>query len=432
MGGAACWQFAVHYPDRWFAANPGAGFAETPEFLRTFQQEKLDPPWYERQLWHMYDCTDYAVNLSHCPTVAYSGEIDKQKQAADIMQEAMAKQGIDLVHIIGPQTPHRYHPQSAAEVEQHMTALAEKGRSPLPRHIHFTTYTLKYNRAGWVTIDALGEHWQEARVDGELTQLGKIRITTRNVAALTLSMPTGRYPSDPLEPPALSIDGQEPTGLPHLRSDRSWICPLYREGDSWRVGRRSEAGLKKRHNLQGPIDDAFMDSFVFVRPTGKCAHPAMERFAQSELAHAIEHWRRHFRGDARVKDDTAVTEDDIASANLVLWGDAASNAIIKRINDRLPIRFEGDTIVAGKRRFDGPQHAPILIYPNPLNPERYVVLNSSFTFREYDYLNNARQTPKLPDWAIVDLRTPPNSRWPGKIAAADFFDEAWQMRPERK
>ena len=39
MGGAACWQFAVHYADRWFAANPGAGFSETPEFLRFFQKE---------------------------------------------------------------------------------------------------------------------------------------------------------------------------------------------------------------------------------------------------------------------------------------------------------------------------------------------------------------------------------------------------------
>ena len=41
MGGAACWQFAVHYPDRWFAAAPGAGFAETPEFLKVFQNEKV-------------------------------------------------------------------------------------------------------------------------------------------------------------------------------------------------------------------------------------------------------------------------------------------------------------------------------------------------------------------------------------------------------
>ena len=41
MGGAGCWQMAVHYPDLFFAANPGAGFSETPEFLRFFQKETL-------------------------------------------------------------------------------------------------------------------------------------------------------------------------------------------------------------------------------------------------------------------------------------------------------------------------------------------------------------------------------------------------------
>ena len=70
----------------------------------------------------------------------------------------------------------------------------------------------------------------------------------------------------------------------------------------------------------------------------------------------------------------------------------------------------------------------ILICPNPLNPQRYVVLNSGFTYREYDYLNNARQVPKLPDWAIVDAATPPNSRFPGKIVDADFFDEKWSLK----
>ena len=43
MGGAACWQFAVHYPSVWAAAAPGAGFAETPEFLRVFQNEQVRP-----------------------------------------------------------------------------------------------------------------------------------------------------------------------------------------------------------------------------------------------------------------------------------------------------------------------------------------------------------------------------------------------------
>jgi hypothetical protein len=71
-----------------------------------------------------------------------------------------------------------------------------------------------------------------------------------------------------------------------------------------------------------------------------------------------------------------------------------------------------------------------LIYPNPLNPKRYVVLNSGFTFREYDYLNNARQVPRLPDFAVVDVDAPPSSRAPGRIVQAGFFDEEWKPRTE--
>ena len=68
-----------------------------------------------------------------------------------------------------------------------------------------------------------------------------------------------------------------------------------------------------------------------------------------------------------------------------------------------------------------------MIYPNPDNPARYVVLNSGFTYREYDYLNNARQVPKLPDWAVIDLATPPDAKAPGRIVDAGFFDERWKL-----
>jgi len=85
-------------------------------------------------------------------------------------------------------------------------------------------------------------------------------------------------------------------------------------------------------------------------------------------------------------------------------------------------------LVVNGKTYPAGEHAPILVFPNPLNPERYVVINSSFTFREYDYLNNARQTPKLPDWAVVDLRTPPTSRTPGKIVDGGFFGERWEWK----
>ena len=133
MGGAACWQFAVHYPDQWFAANPGAGFSETPEFLKFFQKETLDPTPYERALWHMYDCPDYAANLAHLPTVAYSGDMDSQKQAADIMATAFEREGMKLLHLIGPMTAHSIHPESAKQIEAKLAEWASKGIDRAPK-----------------------------------------------------------------------------------------------------------------------------------------------------------------------------------------------------------------------------------------------------------------------------------------------------------
>jgi len=427
MGGAACWQFAVHFPDRWFAAAPGAGFVETPLFLKVFQRETLQPTWYEKTLWRLYDCPEFAVNLRALPTIAYSGERDSQKQAADVMAEALRKEGIELLHIIGPGKGHEYHPDSKREIERRMDRLAEVGRPQYPLDLTFATTTLKYNRMHWITVDALGEHWKPSRVRA-IPVAGGLALKTENVQALTFEFPSGRAPFPVDAPVAIEIDGTK-LEAPRPLSDHSWRFQLHRDGSTWVAGPDMTEGLRKRHDLQGPIDDAFMDSFLFVRPSGSSPHPRINAWVEQESVRAIEQWRRQFRGDARVKTDSEVTDADIASANLVLWGDPQSNAILKKIADRLPISWDKDRIKLGDRTYPSDTHALILIYPNPLNPNRYVVLNSGFTHREYDQLNNARQVPKLPDWAVVDVQTPPNSRFPGAIVAADFFGEQWEPKP---
>jgi dienelactone hydrolase len=432
MGGAAAWQFAVHYADRWYAANPGAGFSETPEFLKVFQQETLKPTWWEERLWTLYDCPVWCVNLRHCPTVAYSGELDSQKQAADVMQKALAEEGIDLVHIIGPQTKHAIHPQSKIEIEERMTSLARIGRDWQPHDLVFTTTTLRYNRMHWLTVDGLEEHWTPAAVSASVLA-GEIDLEADGVSDFTISFAAGECPLD-VQSPVILVVGEQELEAPQPKSDKSWSVSLHKARGTWRLGKRPDEGLRKKHGLQGPIDDAFMDSFLFVRPTGQPQHELPGKWAAAEMERATLHWRRHFRGIARVKDDTAVTPDDIAGSNLVLWGDPASNAVLAQIAGKLPIRWDEKQIDAGQNKFASDKHALIAIYPNPLNPNRYVVLNSGFTFRDYAYLNNARQVPMLPDWAVVDLSTPPNSVWPGKIVDADFFDESWKLKvsPERK
>jgi hypothetical protein len=440
MGGAACWHFAVHYPGLWAAAAPGAGFSETPAFLKVFQNEKLQPTDYEQKLWHMYDCTDYAINLFNCPTVAYSGEIDSQKQAADVMAAALKKEGIELAHVIGPKTGHSYHPEAKKEVIRRIDSIVEHGRNPLPRQVKFTTWTLRYNEAFWLTIDGLDKHWEQARVDASLAP-GRgatgadVTVATENVSAFTLSMPSGLCPLSPTRKPRVHLyerGTRGPMGDPleasSVLSDRSWVAHFRKVDGKWQVVDSTDDGtLAKRHGLQGPIDDAFMDSFLMVRPTGKPLNEKVGAWATAEMNHAIEHWRRQFRGEARVKADDAVTDADMAGHNLVLWGDPSSNKVLARIADKLPIKWTAEGVTLRKETHDASKHVPVLIYPNPLNPKRYVVLNSGFTFREYDYLNNARQVPKLPDFAVIDVSEPPSSRWPGKVVTAGFFDEHWQL-----
>jgi pimeloyl-ACP methyl ester carboxylesterase len=409
MGGAACWQYATHHADKWAAAAPGAGFSETVEFLRL-----RDPlPWYEQKLLHWYDSTDYAVNLAQLRVVAYNGDMDGQKQAADRMEDAMKAEGLPLTRVVGPNTGHRYHPESKKEIDALIDIAVAKGRDPLPRRIRFTTWTLRYNRMHWLTVTGLAKHWERARVNAELGD-DAMTVTTENVTRFTLDPRAARN--------LVLVDGQRLSGLTFIRgADGRWSA------DRNPNDRRT---LRKKSGLQGPIDDAFLSRFVFVRPTGAPMNAETGAWADGEFKRAVREWRSTFRGEALVRDDKAVTNDDIRDANLVLWGDPSSNAILARIASRLPIRWEKDgTIRANGKTYPTKTSVPVFIFPNPLNPERYVVINSGITWREEAYLNNAQQRSRLPDWAIIDITTPPDQRAPGRVADAGFFDEAWKFRP---
>jgi predicted esterase len=442
MGGAAAWQFAVHFPDKWCAAAPGAGFAETPEFLGNFQNETVKPTWWEEKLWHMYNATDYAENLKNLPTVAYSGENDKQKQAADVMAREMKKFGMTLRHVIGPKMGHSYHPESKREIEKKIEWHLRKwgdGTSVIVLPA-FTTWTLRYSASESLVVQGLEEHWKPARIEGLFFYHARLNqpnpesifeFRTHNISAFTVEVDDYRddfmLTDKQKELPAM-VDEQRVL-LNQTKSDGILTAHFRKEKGKWKVVDTLDDGkLRKKPGLQGPIDDAFMDSFLIVKPSDKSPHAKVNEWVDAEMNRAIDHWRRQFRGTPRVKMDKEVTDADINNHNLILWGLPASNSVLKKIAGKLPIRWEDGKVQTLKQGYDTDTHVPILIYPNPLNPSKYVVLNSGFTFRDYDYLNNARQVPKLPDWAIIDITTPPNSRWPGKITDAGFFGEEWQWK----
>ena len=139
------------------------------------------------------------------------------------------------------------------------------------------TYTTRYNQCFWLTIDGLEQHYERAEVDGTRSE-----FKTRNISALTLDRE-----GNP------TIDGQKPG---HGRS-------FIKENGKWRTG--TLKGLRKRHGLQGPIDDAFMDAFITMDAPDKVG----------------AEWDKWMRGDLPKATSPA------KGKNLVLFGDPQSNAI---------------------------------------------------------------------------------------------------------
>lgn len=434
MGGAGVWQMAVHYPELWMAATPGAGFCETEQFLASFQQEVFEPTQYQRKLLHWYDCPDWGHNLRLLPTIAYSGEIDKQKQAADLMESTLRERGIVLTHIIGPQTAHKIHPDSKNEIERRLASLSIQGRDPMPREIDFTTFTLRYSKHAWVKIEGLGEHWKEARIQAKLEDDSKIVVSTKNISRLTLGpFPTLRSaPSSPSTPPRSLVIDDQTFSIGKLTPPA--MVKLAKRDDRWSI---ESAGanasgpskeLRKHPGLQGPIDDAFMSSFVVVAPQESKEPSPVEQWASSELNHFVQHWQTQFRGTVDPISHDEISAEDKQTKNLILFGTPATNPMIADALKQMPIKWDSKSIACGNRMHDAANCALIAIYPSPYAKDRYVVINSGFTFREYAYLNNARQIAMLPDWAVVNVISGATSQLPGEIIEADFFDERWQLK----
>jgi pimeloyl-ACP methyl ester carboxylesterase len=423
MGGAGAWHIGAHYTDQFVAVSPGAGFAETARY-QNLAPDKF-PPAYEQKLWGLYDVPDYVRNLFNTEVIAYSGENDKQIQAARIMEQAYAAEGRTLTHLIGPGVEHKYEPQTLEELLRRLAAVAAKGWQ-IPKTVHVQTRTARYGNCYWLSITGLHEHWDEARADGEELNESKYRVTTRNVTSIAIA--------HTLEKDAtVEIDGQSVT-VPYDSNDPGIRLTLvdkrWQPSESRRTKRA--APLAKTYGLQGPIDDAFMSKFVIVLPSGKSAVPAVQRWVEFELPHVRARWRALMRGEAPWVWDYEVNQGDFDNANWILFGDAESNSAWKRLNDQLPVTMESEHWKLGEARFPREKFLPAMIWPNPAHREHYIVLNSGLTFREGHDRTNSLQNPKLPDWAIIDITQPPDAFAPGRIHDAGFFDEKWQLKNQPK
>jgi hypothetical protein len=359
------------------------------------------------------------------------------------MLEAADPLGVEIEFILGKNIGHKFTPEAEQAFQAFLAEHAQAAR-PLPssrKNIRFTTHTLKYNHCGWVAIEEMDELYAPATVEASISDDGKTAVvTTENVAALRLS----RDAADEAEidgdafPLRDAAEGLLPDAF-YVRDVGGWRLLSYDESREF----QSNPDLRKRHGLQGPIDDAFMSSFVVVKPSGapqsfsrtplgvpwSASHA---RYADWSLARFEREWDKYLRGKLRIIQAEDATPEVIERNHLVLFGDPGSNPLLAKILPELPIEWTKDAITVAGKTYDPNTHSVALIYPNPLNPQKYVVLNTGHSFHADAFEGtNALLYPRLGDIAVLNFTEDPKATFKEQPAWAALFDTNWELPSEQ-
>jgi hypothetical protein len=424
MGGAGTWHLGLHRPSTWCVIGPGAGFTSTHGYKNL--PDKLPP--YQEACLSIYDAVDYAENAFDVPVVAYAGANDPQLQAARNIQERLKGLGIPMTLLVAPGLAHQFPAEWQKKAEAEYDKFTANGRPEQRPHLHFVTYTLKYPACDWVEILGLDHHYHRALVDAERSDKG-LTVKTENVRILHFGMPAGA--TRELTP--MTMDGQALKVMPYQGAGGELQLYLERRDGKWsealpeRLFTERLRRPSKTTGLQGPIDDAFMSSFLCVRGSGRPWNDAASQYADADLKRFQAEWSKYFRGDLQIKDDVDVTPEDLVSHNLILFGDPGSNSVLAQAMPGLPFQWTKDKIAWNGKDYAAAEHVPVLIHPSPFAVNRYVVVNSGHTFHADDFKGtNALLYPRLGDYAMLKRAGDKKDALAVEVVEAGLFDDFWR------
>jgi pimeloyl-ACP methyl ester carboxylesterase len=427
QGGEGAWNISLHYPDHFAAAEVGAGTV-----TGTVQRRAARglPPLEPFQLatmkiWEYMP--EWALNIYNLPLAGHDGENDPGQLESSLRTRAqLEKEGFpsegerDHKHSIGApglwmqslNTGHGTSPLVRQRLDAFLKEWGDKGQTD-PDHLKFVTFTTRYNRQYWASVEGMDKHYERADFDVVRSDGGKTyAITTHNISRLVLR--------ETDHAKAIKIDGQD------MKAPSRPEIALQKTGTAWKVDSSvAQKGLHKTHALQGPIDDAFLDPFMMVRPTGTPWNDEVNRQALRTMAHFDKMWGKFFRGHPFVKDDKDVTAEDMAKYHLVLFGDPGSNKLIAKLQGKLPVKWTKDTVTMAGKDFSAKENLAAMIYPNPLNPSKYVVINSGLDIDDAGY-NGDYGTPMWGDYAVVKVKA--GADLPD-LQMGGLFDESWKIAP---
>jgi outer membrane protein OmpA-like peptidoglycan-associated protein len=183
--------------------------------------------------------------------------------------------------------------------------------------------------------------------------------------------------------------------------------------------------------LNGRIIDAYQTPFLYVYGTIS-PNPFENDVLRKTTQDVVDKWKI-LRGEVvPIKKDVDVTDEDIQKYNLLIYGNEHSNKILQRIAKDLPIRITDEAIIVGERKYTSWEEGAIFIAPNPLNPNKYVVVYGALSYHGFPHINAVKAD--FTDFVIFNSNTKAIQFTPPSPPLEEgFFDKTdpmhWKVTP---
>jgi dienelactone hydrolase len=412
MGGVGTWHVASRHPELFAAIAPVFGGWDYHVALP--EQRLAELPPRARYLLESQSSFAQAEALLNVPIFVNHGDADP---AVDVNHSRYA---VRMLQRWGYDIRYREHPGKGhgglGNDDETIEWFLQHKRNPYPRHVRVRAAELKSASAYWVRIEQRADPFAFMIADAEVAGPNAIRLDTKNVLAVTLTPASPLV--DPAKPLRISWNGAA-TQVVSLKDGRA---TLYAEG-------YAPASLRKTPSAAGPLADVQSTPFAVV--VGTASEDAMMRELCKRNADILaKQWQSWQHVPLRLYKDTEISDAELSKYSLILIGGSDANAVTRKLAGSLRLRVSGDEITIDGRSFKAPDAAVAIVQPNPLNPERYVLVAAASSSEGMYFLNPLNEELGRYDFYIVDgaVANARRGRPADKVRiAAGLFNQDWRI-----
>lgn len=367
MGGHGAWTVGAHYPDKFAAVGPSAGWESFWSYTGGGDHPpdlKLSPILTRganpsRTLLMKHNFAAQGIYILH-------GDADDNVpvREARAMREALKEFHNDLHYHEEPGAGHWWNRENTAGADcvdwPPMFDLFARRRLPAANEvtrIDFTTVNPgNSDRCHWASI-----HMQQVQLEPSRIKLlaepnrRHITGTTENVKRLRLDVDRILQPGEAL---TVELDGQKLELMPNQEGGPLWLAL---EDERWRATEAPPTEWKGPHRY-AQLKNAMRNRFVLVYGTG--GSEAENTWMLSKARYDAEQWQYRANGSVEVIPDSHFAPAAYENRDVILYGNADINSAFK-LSEHAPVRLAAGTAVIEEHKLESGGLALLYCYPRP-------------------------------------------------------------------